>query len=184
MLRQLVNNEFTDKDTRHSYLDAYEELFKDKKEDKLSLLEIGNDRGGSLRLWYDYFPNAIITGMDIDHSKINESLIIHPYRINLLECDAYDKKNITKGKYDIIIDDGPHTFMSVIQFLFYYLPLLNDDGIAIIEDVQTIACVDMFNLIIEEHFPELRQCVSVYDLREKKRRYDDILYVIDKRKLK
>ncbi len=68
--------------------------------------------------------------------------------------------------------------------MLYYLPLLKEDGIAIIEDVQVIGCIDMFNLIIEEHFPELRQCVSVYDLREKKGRYDDILYVIDKRKLK
>lgn len=184
MLRQLVDNTLTDKDTVHSYLDTYEELFKDRKEDTLSLLEIGNDKGGSLKLWLDYFKNASICGIDINHKIIKAPLIKpnEPSRIYLLECDAYDKNNLVKRKFDIIIDDGPHTFISVIKFLFYYLPLLTDDGIAIIEDVQTIACVDMFNLIIEEHFPELKECVSVYDLREKKGRYDDILYVIDKRK--
>ena len=179
MLRQLVDNTLTDKDTVHSYLDTYEELFKDRR-DINDLLEIGIDKGGSLKLWSDYFKNASIYGMDIT----NVLKVDNVERVSIDFIDAYDKKNIPNKKFDIIIDDGPHTFMSVIQFLFYYLPLLTDDGIAIIEDVQTIACIDVFNLIIEEHFPELRQCVSVYDIREKKGRYDDILYVIDKRKMK
>ena len=179
MLRQLVDNTLTDKDTVHSYLDTYEELFKDRR-DITDLLEIGIDKGGSLKLWSDYFENATIQGMDI----VNVLKIENIERVYIDFLDAYDKKNIPNKKFDIIIDDGPHTFMSVIQFLFYYLPLLKDDGIAIIEDVQIIACVDVFNLIIEEHFPELKDCVSVYDLRKNKDRYDDILYVIDKRKMK
>ncbi len=179
MLRQLVDNTLTDKDTVHSYLDTYEELFKDRQNIS-NLLEIGIDKGGSLKLWSDYFKNATIHGMDI--RNVLEVKDIERTTIDFI--DAYDRKNIPNKKYDIIIDDGPHTFMSVIRFLFYYLPLLTNDGIAIIEDVQIIGCIDMFNLIIEEHFPELRQCVSVYDLRKNKNRYDDILYVIDKRKMK
>lgn len=185
MLRQLVDNTLTDKDTVHSFLDTYEELFKDKQ-DITNLLEIGNDKGGSLKLWFDYFKNATIDGIDIDHKMIRACLMKpnEPFRVNLLECDAYDKKNIPKKQYDIIIDDGSHTFVDVIKFIFYYLPLLKDDGIAVIEDIQHPTCIDLFNIIIEEHFPELKDCINVYDLREKKGRYDDILYVIDKRKMK
>ena len=181
MLRELVDNDLTDKDTVHSYLDAYEELFSSKKNDNLSLLEIGNWKGGSLNLWAKYFENAIIHGMDLDHSNIS---VILDERITLTECDAYDKKNVPTTKYDIMIDDGPHTFASIMKFLFYYIPLLKDDGIAIIEDIQYLGWIGTLTIIVEEHYPELKDCIVVKDLTKNKNRYDDILFIIDKRLLK
>jgi len=179
MLRALVDSKLTDKDTVHSYLDVYEELFKDRK-DITDLLEIGIDKGASIKLWADYFTSAIIHGMDIhDHMEIRDI-----DRTIIEICDAYDKQNIPKKKFDIIIDDGPHSFMSVIKCLFYYLPLLKDDGVLVIEDVQIISCIEVFKLIIDEKFPELSECCYVKDLREIKGRYDDIMFIVDKRKLK
>lgn len=182
MLSELIDNDLTDKNSIHSYLDVYEKLFNEKRKIK-NLLEIGIAKGGSLKLWHDYFIEYDeITGMDIT-DEFNECKELS--KVNIIIGDAYDKKNIPSSKkYDIIIDDGPHTFISVIKFLFYYLPLLEDDGILIIEDVQVFECVNIFNIIIEEHFPELKNCIDIYDLRDKKGRYDDILYVIDKRKLR
>jgi hypothetical protein len=179
MLKDLVDNTLTDKNTIHSYLDVYEELFKDRT-DITDLLEIGIDKGGSLKLWSDYFKKANICAMDIDESQMRVGYVD---RLMTLKCDAYDKKNIPKKQFDIIIDDGPHTFISVIKFLFYYLPLLKDDGILIIEDVQVISCIEIFEVIVEEHFPELKKCCYVKDLREVKGRYDDIMFIVDKRKL-
>lgn len=180
MLKKLIDNNLTDKNTVHSYLDTYEELFKNRKNIK-NLLEIGIDKGGSLRLWKDYFVESEnIIGMDITDKNIKCEKLDD---VQIIICDAYDKKNIpTDKKFDIIIDDGPHTFESVMKFLFYYLPLLTDDGIVIIEDIQYIEWINLFNIIIEEHYPELVKYIRTYDLRGNKGRYDDVLYVIDKRK--
>ena len=64
-LVDLVNNNRTDKNTVHSYLPLYENLLSDKKESAKNILEIGIQGGGSIKLWHDYFPNAVIYGADI-----------------------------------------------------------------------------------------------------------------------
>ena len=64
-VKLLVDNERTDKNTLHSYLDLYENLFADKKESAKHILEIGIANGGSIKLWKDYFTNATIHGIDI-----------------------------------------------------------------------------------------------------------------------
>lgn len=43
----------TDKNTIHSYLPAYERVFRAKQHDTIRLLEIGVFSGGSLRAWAD-----------------------------------------------------------------------------------------------------------------------------------
>lgn len=179
MLKKLVNNKLTDKGTVHSYLDTYEELFSNRRDSK-DILEIGIYKGGSLKLWKDYFTESEnIIGMDIDDGNVKRKYL-DGIQINI--CDAYLKENVpTDKKFDIIIDDGPHTFVSAIKFLFYYIPLLKDDGIAVIEDIQYIEWMDVFNLIVQNHYPELAKCIRIYDLRGNKGRYDDVLYVIDKR---
>jgi hypothetical protein len=37
----------------------------------------------------------------------------------------------------MVLDDGPHTLESMIKFIEFYSQILADDGILIIEDVQT-----------------------------------------------
>ena len=41
----------TDKVRRHSYIDVYESLFASKRNENLTILEIGTDKGGTLYLW-------------------------------------------------------------------------------------------------------------------------------------
>lgn len=63
-----INNSFdTDKQTdkgKHGYLDIYENYFQSVRYSKFNLLEIGVWSGSSLRLYEEYFPKAIITGID------------------------------------------------------------------------------------------------------------------------
>lgn len=80
-------------------------------------------------------------------------------------------------KFDIIIDDGPHTLESMIFFIENYSKLLEEDGILVVEDVQSIEWIDILKNVVPEN---LKQYISVYDLRDNKNRYDDILFVIDK----
>ena len=57
---------------------------------------------------------------------------------------------------------------------------MTDDGILIIEDVQSFDWIDTLKDEVPAH---LKQFIKVYDLRKNKNRYDDIVFTIDKRKL-
>ena len=69
-LKELVDNSLTDKEKSHGYLDLYEKLLCNKKISAKNILEVGIGdfnlkNGGSIKLWYDYFVNATIYGIDI-----------------------------------------------------------------------------------------------------------------------
>lgn len=175
-LRSLIDNSTTDKDTTHSYLDTYEKLFMMKRDTTTKVLEIGILKGGSLKLWRDYFNNAHIYGIDIcDRCLNDEDRITYLFNTNasLFNTDYF------KDKFDIIVDDGSHSLTDQCVFIEKYVSLLKDDGILIIEDVQNINDIDTFKNITPEH---LKPYIEVYDLRENKGRYDDILFVINKNK--
>jgi hypothetical protein len=100
-----------------------------------------------------------------------------------VETDAYDEdifkahfldKNI---KFDFMLDDGPHTLESMKKFIKLYSQIMTDDGILIIEDVQSWDWIE----ILKNEVPyNLRPFVKAYDLTSIKNRYDDIVFTIDK----
>lgn len=183
-LEEIVDNSRSDKNTVHSYLPLYQKLLINKKETAKNVLEVGICMGGSIKLWNDYFTNATVYGLDIIHIneiwdgiKNNEKIILHT------STDAYDhdffitnflNKNI---KCDFMLDDGPHTLESMKQFIKLYSNIMTDDGILIIEDVQSWDWIDILKNEVPNH---LKQYIKIYDLRENKNRYDDIVFTIDK----
>ena len=183
-LADLADPSRTDKNTTHSYLNLYEKLLSKRRENAKNLLEVGIWMGGSTKLWRDYFTRAEIHVLDIDPIekiwdgiKNDKRIIIHA------STDAYNENVFIKkfgdkfGTFDIVIDDGPHTLDSMIKFLQLYPKLLNDKGILIIEDIQYIDWIEQ----LKNHVPEeLKPYIRVYDLRNNKGRYDDIVLVIDK----
>lgn len=184
MLKSLVDNTRTDKNTTHSYLDLYESLLSNKRETAKNALEVGIHRGGSIKLWYDYFPNAIIHGLDVIHNNSVWDELKNNDRIKLYtSTDAYNKNTFKERfldkniKCDFMLDDGPHTLESMIYFITLYSQIMTDDGILIIEDVQKWEWIDILTNTVPE---SLKQYVKVYDLRANKGRYDDIVFTIDK----
>jgi cephalosporin hydroxylase len=183
-LEEIVDNSRTDKNTIHSYLPLYQNLLVSKKETAKNVLEVGICHGGSIKLWSDFFTNATVYGLDIINTndiwegiKNNDKIILHTSK------DAYNEeffianflyKNI---KCDFMLDDGPHTLESMKRFIKLYSQIMTDDGILIIEDVQSWDWID----ILKNEVPEnLKQFIKVYDLRPNKDRYDDIVFTIDK----
>jgi len=168
----------TDKNTVHSYIPEYEKLFRRLKDTAKNVLEIGICHGGSIKLWSEYFENAQIHGLDVQD--------IAPFldegfpRVKKYITNAYDLKileELSKTKFDIVIDDGPHSIESMCFFAKYYSELLTDDGILVIEDVQDIRwCTEIINFIPNE----MRTKVRIIDMRHIKGRYDDIMFVVDK----
>ena len=183
-LDNIINNDKTDKNTVHSYLELYQHLFNNKQFTAKNILEIGIDRGGSIKLWSDFFINATIYGLDIMNIDNIWNDIKNIHNIKLYSSyDAYDpiifndvflKSNI---KFDVLIDDGPHTLESMILFIQLYSQIMTDDGILIIEDVQSI---DWINHLINAVPKNLKSYIKYYDLRKNKNRYDDIVFTIDK----
>jgi hypothetical protein len=76
-----------------------------------------------------------------------------------------------------MLDDGPHTLESMIIFIKLYSQLMTDDGILIIEDVQSWDWIELLKNEVPEN---LQKFIKTYDLRSNKNRYDDIVFVIDK----
>lgn len=192
MLAAHCDDLLTDKNTAHSYLEPYDALFAAKRQSATHVLEIGvgpyMPNGGSILLWANYFPNAQVHAADIiTIDKVNPILIPHP-RIHLhVNNDAYDAALFVntflskKDRFDIVIDDGPHTIESMIVFLRLYSQVLKPDGILVVEDVQNIDWVDTLRAHTPDH---LKPFIEVYDRRAVKGRYDDILFVINLSSLK
>jgi hypothetical protein len=183
-LVEIVDNSRTDKNTVHSYLPLYYNLLKNKKETALNVLEIGIYQGGSIKLWKDFFINATVYGLDIMNINDIYTEIKHNEKIILYtSIDAYDNDFFTNNflnknvKCDFMLDDGPHTLESMKQFIKLYSQIMTDDGILIIEDVQSWDWIEILKNEVPEH---LKQYIKIYDLRENKGRYDDIVFSIDK----
>jgi hypothetical protein len=77
------------------------------------MLEIGVDRGGSLKMWQSYFSNATIFGVDIDSSYSSEEERVHIYKgdqsdVGFLNQVKQQVRGISPLLLDLLIDDGSH----------------------------------------------------------------------------
>ena len=183
-LEEIADHSRTDKNTVHSYLPLYQTLLIHKKETAKHVLEVGIYHGGSIKLWHDFFPNATVYGVDImpsDHVwegiRDKERIVVHA------STDAYNHEFFNTHflhkqiKCDFMLDDGPHTLESMKQFIKLYSQIMTDDGILIIEDVQSWDWIDTLKNEVPEH---LKPYIKIYDLRPNKDRYDDIVFTIDR----
>lgn len=179
-LKQKIVGLSTDKDTVHSYLETYESLFRKIKLSAKAILEIGIYEGGSIRLWKEYFSNARIYGVDITTKLFNlqqlDSSNIHLMNENAYTLEFVQYLKDRNYKFDVIIDDGPHTLESMTFIAKHYPSLLTKNGILIIEDIQFISWVDT---IIPAFPEEMQEYLRVIDLRTVKHRYDDVLIVLN-----
>jgi hypothetical protein len=136
----------------HRYSDFYEILFGQCRNQVTQILEvgigtgnlnlpanmgIGAQPGASLRVWREYFPNALIYGADID-----SQIMFSEDRISTFLVDQLDEKSIQNavsgfypGTFDLIVDDGLHTFKANTTFFKNSIHLLSERGVYIIEDV-------------------------------------------------
>jgi hypothetical protein len=183
-LVDIADNSRTDKNTCHSYLPLYQKLLASKKETAKNVLEVGICDGGSIKLWSDFFAKATVHGLDImnvdavwDGIKNHERIVLHT------STDAYNNDFFvdtflkTNTKFDFMLDDGPHTLESMKQFIRLYSQIMTDNGILIIEDVQSWDWIDVLKNEVPEH---LKRFIKTYDLRPNKNRWDDIVFTIDK----
>ena len=121
------------------YYDIYEENFSKYRNKKITVLEIGVFRGGSLSMWQKYFgPQAKIIGIDINPDcKKFERENIKIYIGDQTNEDFLHSILVDNDKPDIIIDDGGHTSNQQISSFNCLYEKLKYGGTYIVEDTHT-----------------------------------------------
>jgi hypothetical protein len=136
----------------HRYSDFYDVLFRQRRNEIKRVFECGIGTGNlnfsanmgqgarpgaSLRVWREYFPNALVYGADIDSEVLFTEDRIFTFVIDQLNQDSIQNaiKIFEPGTFQLIVDDGLHTFEANATLFRNSNHLLSDQGIYIIEDV-------------------------------------------------
>lgn len=138
-----------DRMRHHGYASLYAEYllpFLDHAS-PLTVAEFGILQGTGLAIWCDLFDESRIVGFDIDLGHVEGN------RPRLLELGAFQKNvpefheldqlkdneiylgDVLKGaKIDVCIDDGLHSFDSILTTISSVIPHLADDFVYFVED--------------------------------------------------
>ena len=139
----------------HTYTDFYSRLFDHCKSHIRYVVEIGIGSGNpdiihnmgpnakpgaSLRVWRDYFPNAVVYGGDIDPEVLFSEARIRTHFIDQ-SCPTaiarfWDKTTLEDDMVDLMIDDGWHTFNAGKTLFENSFSKIHTGGLYIIEDIQ------------------------------------------------
>jgi cephalosporin hydroxylase len=105
----------------------------------LVFLEIGIQRGKSLKMWEEYLPSARISAIDIDEKCMS----YQSERSRVFIGSQTDKGFLLQvvkasgGHFDVIIDDGGHYVDQQLTSFQVLFPTLRSGGIYVIEDLET-----------------------------------------------
>jgi Methyltransferase domain len=128
----------TDKSSKgHSYLQYYEIFFDQFRFKEINILEIGVDKGDSVRMWREYFSHGEIHGIDIrgDYEYLNQEGII-THIVDQSNKGALEVFGTSFDQYfDIIIDDGSHQSRDQILTFDTLFPNLKSGGFYVCEDL-------------------------------------------------
>jgi hypothetical protein len=162
-----------DKGTLHSYIEIYEERM-GKRQD-IDILEIGVQKGHSIRMWQDYFINSNVYGIDITLDNV-----IYDGLNNVYVCDATSKNEINDifldKKFDYIVDDGSHLIEHQIKSFEILWEKIKPGGKYFIEDVNGDEAINSITSYLKLNNIKY----TVIDNRLVKDRYDDIIIFMEK----
>jgi hypothetical protein len=152
-LKKFFNHFKSDKSFSHSYHKVYGFYFgRINRYKKLKILEIGlgsnnskipsfmsleHKPGSSLRAFKNFFPKAEIFGADIDKDILFKEERIKTSFVDQLDFDSFFKmhENFNFPEYDIIIEDGLHSFSSSLNTLIFALQKIKNDELIFLEDL-------------------------------------------------
>lgn len=120
------------------YPKVYSEIFSSVRQTpNLKILEIGTRYGGGIELIEKIFSNPTILSIDIDPRCV----VFDNSDVKVRIGDQSDKTFLQSvvsemGGLDIVIDDGSHNSRHQRRSFETLFPLLNEDGIYMVEDVE------------------------------------------------
>jgi SAM-dependent methyltransferase len=176
----------------HNYSRIYNQLFFGRRDAIKDVLEcgIGSNNstvtgfmgldaqvGASLRVWRAFFTNAQIVGVDIDKESLFSEDRISTFQVDQLSAESiFNFKNkIGSLKFDLIVDDGLHSYPAGVSFFEGTYSLLRPGGIYVIEDVHAHDA-----LAFQEYFMRTGHLTEIHELGSSFSRADDRMIVIRK----
>mgnify|MGYP001765338982 CR=1 FL=1 len=137
--------------SKHRYTELYHMLFHPWRDAPISFLEMGLFIGGpehgksadrktddlpSVRMWLEFFPKALIHGLDV-----SDFSWFHHDRFTFHRCDMDERANIAAARarmpeFDIIVDDASHASHHQQNGFLELFPRLKSGGLYIIEDLR------------------------------------------------
>jgi len=163
-------------DHPHSYIENYyEKTFATLKSSTKNILEVGVSKGDSMKLWYDYFQNATVYGVDKFPKWDDKDKQKYIDRCKIIIGNSVQEQTYVdiSNQLDIIIDDGSHKIHHQLQTFKLLFPKLKTNGLYIIEDIMDIDS----NI---ESFMSLHSNVKIYDFRSITKKFDDVIIEIKK----
>lgn len=185
----------------HNYTTFYYSIFKDLCNEKLRIFELGlgtnninipsnmgkcGRPGASLYGWSEFFPNSDIFGADID-----SGILFNTDKIKTFYCDQR-KSDIIKNmwnepnlqeNFNIIIEDGLHTFDACVCFFENSIHKLKPNGYYIIEDVHK-NYENLFINKIKEWETQYKDCLfKLLKISSTRNKKDNTLIVVFKKAL-
>jgi len=123
---------------RH-YLEHYDHHLARFRGTPFCLLELGVDKGGSLRMWRQYFgEQATIFGVDVNPDCKRYDGEAAQVRIGSQADEAFLRSVVSEmGGIDVVIDDGSHVAQHQAASFEVLFPILRDGGVYLCEDTHT-----------------------------------------------
>ena len=136
----------------HRYGVTYEEFLRpllERRNEQLSLVEVGILNGSGLAIWCDLFPKARVIGLDIDLSNFETNRAkleaAGAFSLNRPELHKFDQLDPGKAariltdvlgstKVDVAIDDGCHSMESIEITFEALMPHMAERFVYFIED--------------------------------------------------
>jgi len=177
-----ANNMYgTDKTIGHAYGPLYSYLLGTmNKKDVHAVLEIGVFSGASVQSLSEFFPKAVVVGIDItlDNVKFGNDNPMVTY-IKGDGTSAEVAKSLAVN-FDLVIDDGSHIAEDQVAALDAFAPFLRHGGMFIIEDISSRNnLVDLRNELEKVAIKHgLTTPIDWIDMRHIAGRFDDIVAVI------
>lgn len=119
------------------YLPIYERHLSQLRSTPLKFLEIGVSKGGSMKMWRDYFgDDATIFGIDIDPKCVEFDGQAGQVRIGSQADRAFLESVVDEmGGVDVILDDGSHDSHHIRASFRELFPKVSEGGLYLIEDL-------------------------------------------------
>lgn len=94
--------------------------------------------GASLKMWRDYFPEAVVIGIDIDVNVLFTDNNIVTFRVDQTNRDSIKKflSELNSVYFDLVIDDGLHTFEAGVVLFEELWNRVAENGLYLIEDIE------------------------------------------------
>jgi hypothetical protein len=170
-LGALLNKYGSDKAQHHNYHKIYGDILKPYVGKSARILEIGlgtnntdtpsnmgrkGRPGASLRAWKDLDSKFQVVGADIDHRVLFNEDRIQTYQLDQTSEISWSEfvNKLGSDKFNVIIDDGLHSPTANLNSILYLLPLLETNGVLVVEDIaeRALPVWGLFTNLMPDHW--------------------------------